>query len=255
MRFLLGIILALFPFFAHADNISLKSVVLHGLDKVTGRLSTMTVDVGDKATFGALDIYVRVCYTHPPEETPESAAYLDIVEKHPEGQTIPFSGWMFASSPALSAMDHAVYDIWVVKCQGDEIPVPKPEKLELEHLITNMPTVSKLRIQKTEVKEVTDEDLKKAPEPEITDTSKETDDGKATLVPLDEPNAVPENSDILTDLSSETKQQPTSESTTETPAEETDEEEIIIDELSGEILNDASSPELEEAIPPAEVTD
>lgn len=248
MRFILGIALALFPFFAHADNISLKSVVLHGLDKVTGRLSTMTINVGDKATFGALDVYVRVCYTHPPEEAPEHAAYLDIVENHPEGQTVPFSGWMFASSPALSAMDHAVYDIWVVKCQGDEIPVPKPQKLELEHLITNMPTVSKLRVQQTEVREVTEEDLKKMPKTAASD-EKETDESSAVLIPLEEQNPIPVNSEVLKDIPSDDSQK-----TAET-VDETDEDEVIIDELTGEALTDATTPELEEAIPPAEVTD
>lgn len=247
MRFILGIIFALFPVLAHADNISLKSVVLHGLDKVTGRLSTMTVNVGDKATFGALEVYARVCYTHPPEETPEHAAYLDIVENHPEGQTVPFSGWMFASSPALSAMDHAVYDIWVVKCQGEEIPVPKPQKLNLEHLLTNIPTVSKMRVQKTEVKEITEEDLKKVPEPESTIAEKDSEEGKATLIPLDEPQAVPEHSDILKDISVEDN--------SKTSTDDAEDEEIIIDELTGESLNEHTTPELEEEIPPAEVTD
>ena len=85
---------------ALADDISYSQVVLRGLDKVTGRLSTMTVNVGEKTTFGALDIYTRVCYAHPPEETPENAAFLEVVEKKEEGQLKLFSGWMFSSSPA-----------------------------------------------------------------------------------------------------------------------------------------------------------
>ena len=110
------------PFAAQAEDISYTQVVLRGLDKITGRLSTMTVNVGEKTTFGALDVYARVCYAHPPEETPENAAFLEIVENKEDGQLKLFSGWMFSSSPALSAMDHAVYDVWVMKWPRHPFP-------------------------------------------------------------------------------------------------------------------------------------
>lgn len=124
----------------------MEQVVLRGLDKITGRLSTMTVNVGEKTTFGALDIYVRVCYTHPPEETPENATYLDIVENKEEGQLKLFSGWMFSSSPALSAMEHAVYDVWVLKCQGEQVAPPAAPPLVLSNPIEAKPVQSKLKI-------------------------------------------------------------------------------------------------------------
>lgn len=136
-----------------AEDISYGQVVLRGLDKVTGRLSTMTVNVGEKTTFGALDIYARVCYAHPPEETPENAAFLEIVEKKEEGQLKLFSGWMFSSSPALSAMDHAVYDVWVLKCQGDQVDPPAPEPLVLENPIALKPVQPKLKITWDEEKQ------------------------------------------------------------------------------------------------------
>ena len=98
-----------------AEDISYGQVVLRGLDKVTGRLSTMTVNVGEKTTFGALDIYARVCYAHPPEETPENAAFLEIVEKKEEGQLRLFCGGMYSSSPALSAVDHGVCEVCGLK--------------------------------------------------------------------------------------------------------------------------------------------
>jgi len=146
-----GLILGLICFLGfsgtlYAEDISLEQVVLRGLDKVTGRLSTMTVNVGEKTTFGALDIYARVCYVHPPEETPENAAYLDVVENKEEGQLKLFSGWMFSSSPALSAMDHAVYDVWVLKCQGEQVTPPVPEPLILENPIEQVPVQPKLKI-------------------------------------------------------------------------------------------------------------
>lgn len=134
------------PFAAQAEDISYTQVVLRGLDKITGRLSTMTVNVGEKTTFGALDVYARVCYAHPPEETPENAAFLEIVENKEDGQLKLFSGWMFSSSPALSAMDHAVYDVWVMKCQGEQAAPPVPEPLVLDRPLEYKPVAPKLKI-------------------------------------------------------------------------------------------------------------
>lgn len=131
---------------AQSANISLGQVVLRGLDKVTGRLSTMTVNVGEKAQFGALDIYVRVCMTHPPEETPENAAFLQVIEKKTEGQLKLFSGWMFSSSPALSAMEHPVYDVWVIKCQGEPVTPPSPAPLILDNPLEMQTVLPKVKI-------------------------------------------------------------------------------------------------------------
>ncbi len=92
--------------------------VLQGLDKVTARVSTVRVRVGDSVRFGPLDVIVRHCDKRPPEETPESAAFLDISEvRIGEGAQSLFRGWMFASSPAISALEHPVYDIWVLDCE------------------------------------------------------------------------------------------------------------------------------------------
>jgi len=102
--------------------------VLQGMDKVTARVSTIEAPVGTVVKFGALEIIARNCDKRPPEETPESAAFLDIWEVHPgEAAVSLFRGWMFASSPALSALEHPVYDIWVIDCLsriGPKIPLP-----------------------------------------------------------------------------------------------------------------------------------
>jgi hypothetical protein len=91
--------------------------VLQGLDKVTARVSTIEAPVGRTVRFGALEIIARTCDKRPPEEPPESAAFLDIWEVRPGEAAISlFRGWMFASSPALSAMEHPVYDVWVLDC-------------------------------------------------------------------------------------------------------------------------------------------
>jgi len=100
------------------------TAVLQGLDKVTARISTIEAKVGDTVHFGTLDITVRACRKHPPEEPPESVAFLEIREKKAEATpALLFSGWMFASSPALSALEHPVYDLWVVDCKN---PVNAP---------------------------------------------------------------------------------------------------------------------------------
>ena len=97
----------------------MQIVVLGGLDKVTAHVSTFEVPVGKTVTFGALQITARACDKHPPEETPESTAFLEVIEARP-GETPHqlFSGWMFASSPALSAMDNPIYDLWVLDCKN-----------------------------------------------------------------------------------------------------------------------------------------
>ncbi|MBC8269097.1 MAG: DUF2155 domain-containing protein [Rhodospirillaceae bacterium] len=94
-----------------------NTALLQGLDKVTARVSTIEVPLGDTAKFGALEIIVRACDKRPPEETPESAAFLDVWEVRPGEPAVSiFRGWMFASSPALSALEHPVYDVWLLDC-------------------------------------------------------------------------------------------------------------------------------------------
>jgi len=93
------------------------AVVLQGLDKVTARVSKFTVKLDTPVEFGTLEITARACHKKPPEEAPESTAFLEIHEKQ-EGspEELLFSGWMFASTPGLSALQHPVYDVWVLDC-------------------------------------------------------------------------------------------------------------------------------------------
>ncbi len=100
-----------------------SGAILQGLDKVTARVTTIQAPNNDPVQFGTLEIITRACRKHPPEETPESAAYLDIHDIKPgEPAQRVFQGWMFASSPALSALEHSVYDIWVLDCDTGIIP-------------------------------------------------------------------------------------------------------------------------------------
>ncbi len=94
-----------------------KLVVLQGLDKVTARVSTIEMAIGSSTRFGTLDITARICHKRPPEDSPETTVFLEIRESR-EGKAavLLFNGWMFASSPALSALEHPVYDVWVIDC-------------------------------------------------------------------------------------------------------------------------------------------
>jgi len=103
-------------------NLEHQVAVLQGLDKITARISPVFATLGLPTYFGSLEIVVRACRETPPTEPPESAAFLEIRELPPnvdrdQEPQILFSGWMFASSPAVSALEHAVYDVWVVDCE------------------------------------------------------------------------------------------------------------------------------------------
>lgn len=137
-----------------------QMATLRALDKITGRSVDFEIEVGEPIVFGVLEIDLKVCFQTPPEEPPESAAFLQIMEAdYVETNTLTeprlasevraemraagapdespsvtesedepagplFSGWMFASTPGLSALEHPVYDVWVIRCRQ-----PSPDSL------------------------------------------------------------------------------------------------------------------------------
>jgi hypothetical protein len=118
---------------ARADGPVLRNlvVVLQGLDKVTARTTVIRAVVGEAAQFGTLRVTPRACLETPPTEPPESAAFLEIAVADPGSEPkTAFTGWMFASSPSLSALEHPVYDVWVIDCAEPLEPeleaVPEP---------------------------------------------------------------------------------------------------------------------------------
>lgn len=107
------------PLPAMAEMEDYPVVKLQSLDKSTARTMTFEARVGSTVKFGSLYIKVQSCRKAPPIDTPEAASFLQIWEVTPdEKASWVFSGWMFASSPALSAMDHPIYDVWVIDCMG-----------------------------------------------------------------------------------------------------------------------------------------
>lgn len=102
---------------AQEVSVATSGAVLQGLDKVTARISTFEAPFDVPVRFGSLVIQARACHKAPPTEPPESTAFLEIDETFETA--LPrdlFTGWMFASSPAVSALEHPVYDVWVVDC-------------------------------------------------------------------------------------------------------------------------------------------
>jgi len=118
---MLGIML-LFAGTSHASWIEGERARLQALDKITARISTLEVPLDTPVTFGTLSVSVRRCAYHPPEEAPEDAAFLEVVDNGYDSTRQAdwvFSGWMFSSSPAVSAMEHPVYDITLLSCKPD----------------------------------------------------------------------------------------------------------------------------------------
>ena len=111
---------------ALADKIANPVAVFAGLDKITGRIISLDVYIDETVQFGALQVTPRVCYTRPPTEPPQTDAFVEVDEitLNRKVRRI-FTGWMFAASPGLHAVDHAVYDVWLTDCKASS-PVKPP---------------------------------------------------------------------------------------------------------------------------------
>ena len=120
---------------ARADKIANPSATFEGLDKITGRIISFDVAVGETVQFGSLQLTPRICYSRPPTEAPNSTSFIEVndVTFSNEYRRI-FTGWIFASSPGLHAIEHPIYDIWLTDCKGgkDIIPEPKDEEVAAE---------------------------------------------------------------------------------------------------------------------------
>ena len=101
-----------------------------GLDKITGRITAFDVAIGETVQFGALQVTPRACYTRPPTETPLTDGFVEVDEVTLQGEVRRiFTGWMFAASPGLHAVEHPIYDVWLTDCKGGapvvaEVPPP-----------------------------------------------------------------------------------------------------------------------------------
>ncbi|RMF16798.1 MAG: DUF2155 domain-containing protein [Alphaproteobacteria bacterium] len=96
--------------------------IVRALDKITGRTTELELPQDRPVRFGTLRIVARHCESRPPEEEPETFAFLEIDDMKDDPPKRVFSGWMMASSPALHALEHPIYDVWVIACRTSAPP-------------------------------------------------------------------------------------------------------------------------------------
>jgi hypothetical protein len=118
---------------AMADKIKNPTAVFSGLDKITGRIITFEAAVDETVQFGSLQLTARVCYSRPEYENPQTTSFVEVDEVGFDNSYKKlFSGWMFALSPGLNAIEHPVYDIWLTECKGGKDIIKTPPELDDE---------------------------------------------------------------------------------------------------------------------------
>ena len=104
---------------AESQRIENRTAVFAALHKVTARISKLEAKLGETVRFGALKITPRACYSRPPTEPPKTTTFIEVDEVLLDGnQKRIFTGWMFAESPGLHALEHPVFDVWLTDCAG-----------------------------------------------------------------------------------------------------------------------------------------
>ena len=110
---------------AHAERITNPVAEFTGIDKITGRIISFDVYIDETVQFGALLVTPRVCYSRINEDEPKTDSFVEVDEMTLDRKVRRiFSGWMFADSPGLHAVDHAVYDVWLTDCSSESSVEP-----------------------------------------------------------------------------------------------------------------------------------
>ena len=107
-----------------------NKLIIQGLDKITARIQTFEVNVGQTHRFGVLDIFVKRCVFSKPIFKPESLAFIKIKDNSDRLSEVKFKGWMFASSPALNALENSVYDVSILVCKKVDKELKKSSSVE-----------------------------------------------------------------------------------------------------------------------------
>ena len=133
-----GSVLICIPLFtAHAQTQRIENnvAVFAALDKVTAKIKKLEIPINEAVNFGSLTLIPRVCFSRPPTERPKTTTFVEIDEKNLAGETKRlFSGWMFAESPGLSAVEHPVFDVWLTECKGPKTPPARQERVNNEEI-------------------------------------------------------------------------------------------------------------------------
>ncbi|HBO50098.1 MAG TPA: hypothetical protein DD619_04875 [Alphaproteobacteria bacterium] len=121
-KFVISAAAGLSCFAANAAEIDMNTARMQAMDKITGHVSVINVPVNGGVKFGSLSIVVRSCKTRPAEEAPENFVFADITDKSLKGEEINiFKGWMLSSSPATNALEHPIYDVWLLQCLNTKV--------------------------------------------------------------------------------------------------------------------------------------
>ncbi|AIC27094.1 hypothetical protein IE4803_CH01901 [Rhizobium etli bv. phaseoli str. IE4803] len=115
---------------AHATRIENPVAVFSGLDKITGRITTFDVYVNETVQFGALQVTPKVCYSRDQAEAQKIDGFVEVDEITLDRKIRRiFTGWMFAASPGLNAVEHPIYDVWLKDCKtSSDVPAPDGTK-------------------------------------------------------------------------------------------------------------------------------
>jgi hypothetical protein len=113
---------------AVAERIANPVAVFTGLDKITGSTTTFEIKVGEEHQFGGIVVKPDICFSRPITEEPKTTSFVEVSETEPDkSKKKIFSGWMFAQSPGLNAVEHPVYDVWLINCKDPAAPPPPVE--------------------------------------------------------------------------------------------------------------------------------
>ena len=154
-------------FQSFAADIDMNTARIQAMDKITGRVSELDVPVNGLSNFGTFSILIRRCVSKSPEETPENTAFVDVFDNYQTSNPVNvFKGWMFSSTPALNAVEHPIYDIWLLNCYNrpqnndklltkeqldlrDTIPMVRPKKIQQNIHLTITENIDEEVIEKT----------------------------------------------------------------------------------------------------------
>ncbi len=146
--FLTSVCLSAIVLNANAAEVDMNMAQMQAMDKITGRVSIIEVPVNGAVSFGSFSIVVRSCKSKTEEEVPENFAFVDVTDKSFDKEEYNiFKGWMLSSSPAVNAVEHPIYDVWLLKCFNGE---PKKELLLSEEQLTardNLPRLNEVVAQ------------------------------------------------------------------------------------------------------------
>ena len=120
VKFFLSLILIFSLNISYASWINFDGAQFNALDKTTARIKKLEIYLNEEQVLGSLTIILKSCQNRPPDFLPESAAYVEIYDNLNQTfdeNNLIFSGWMFSSSPAISALEHPVYDISLISCK------------------------------------------------------------------------------------------------------------------------------------------